>query len=145
MPVLAQDRMGNCKRCCMAKPGFTVDGTGLCMTDNLTGLMWVRTPDSALRTWATALTYANGLSICGYDDWRLPNVNELESLINVEQTNSAAWLNTQGFSNVQAGYWSVYLCRLSSPRMGCPYVRRQYGGLRKTITNYVWPVWGGTP
>jgi hypothetical protein len=58
-------------------PRFTVDGTGLCVTDNLTGLMWVRPPDSIFRTWANALTYANGLSLCGYDDWRLPNRKEL--------------------------------------------------------------------
>lgn len=37
-------------------------------------------------------------------------VNELESLMNVEQANTGAWLNTQGFSNVQSSwggsYWS---------------------------------------
>lgn len=88
-------------------PRFTVDGTGDCVTDNLTGLMWVKNPDSTLRNWASAMTYANNLTLCGYDDWRLPNVNELESLLNAEQANIATWLNTQGFSNVQAFYyWS---------------------------------------
>ncbi|MEK6545698.1 MAG: DUF1566 domain-containing protein, partial [Nitrospinota bacterium] len=79
-----------------------------CVTDNLTGLMWVKSPDSTTRTWADALTYANNLSLCGYSDWRLPNINELESLINAEQSNIASWLNTQGFSfNLQAlYYWS---------------------------------------
>ena len=91
-------------------PRFTV-GTGAeadCVTDNLTGLMWVKSPDSTTRTWADALTYANNLSLCGYSDWRLPNINELESLINAEQSNIASWLNTQGFSfNLQAlYYWS---------------------------------------
>ena len=88
-------------------PRFTVSADGYCITDDLTGLMWVRSPDSVTRTWQQALDYANGLSLCGYTDWRLPNVNELESLVNAEQSNSATWLNTQGFSNVQSYvYWS---------------------------------------
>ncbi len=86
---------------------FTVDSTGFCITDNLTGLMWVRNANSGIATWQNALAYANGLSICGYADWRLPNKKELRSLIHYEQANSATWLNGQGFSNVQANsYWS---------------------------------------
>ena len=88
-------------------PRFTVSTDGYCVTDNLTGLMWVRSPDSVTRTWQQALDYANGLSLCGYTDWRLPNVNELESMVNTEEPDSASWLNTQGFSNVQShNYWS---------------------------------------
>jgi hypothetical protein len=126
-------------------PRFTVDGTGLCVTDNLTGLMWVRTPDSATRTWANALTYANGLTLCGYTDWRLPNVNELESLVNAEQANTATWLNGQGFSNVQAlFYWSSSTYAYSTAGawgvgMGVGYV----GGYGKTGSYYVWPVRAG--
>jgi hypothetical protein len=33
-----------------SNPRFTVDGTGNCITDNLTGLMWVRNPDATTRT-----------------------------------------------------------------------------------------------
>ncbi len=57
-----------------------------------------------------ALTYANSLTIDVHSDWRLPNVTELESLINAEEADSAVWLNlpAQGFSSVQAGYyWSA--------------------------------------
>ena len=46
----------------------------------------------------------------GSIDWRLPNVNELESLVNAGETNTATWLNNQGFTNVQGNvndiYWS---------------------------------------
>ncbi|MFZ3065766.1 MAG: DUF1566 domain-containing protein [Nitrospirota bacterium] len=126
-------------------PRFTVDGTGLCVTDNLTGLMWVRTPDSVLRTWQAALDYANNLTLCGYSDWRLPNRKELRSLINYGQANTATWLNTQGFSNVQAYiYWS------SSTYAGNPtygwivsmWFGHVYGG-NKAVTLYVWPVRAG--
>ena len=50
------------------------------VTDNLTGLTWVRLPDNIHRTWGEALDYANDLSLCGYANWRLPNINELASM-----------------------------------------------------------------
>jgi hypothetical protein len=87
-------------------------GTGLeadCLTDNLTGLMWPKNgnlPGSA-KTWNDAIDYANGLTWCGYSDWRLPNVNELESLVNAHAPITASWLNTQGFVDVQPySHWS---------------------------------------
>jgi len=126
---------------------FTV-GTGTeagCVTDNLTGLMWVKSPDSTLRTWANALTYANGLSLCGYTDWRLPSVNELESLINAEEANTATWLNTQGFSDVQSdGYWSS---TTYAGVTGNVWAVNMWGGYvvagSKTGVDYVWPVRAG--
>jgi hypothetical protein len=88
-------------------PRFTVDGTGNCITDTLTGLMWIRNPDATARTWQQALDFANSLEGCGAADWRLPNVNELESLVNLDVANQAIFLNGQGFSGVQANsYWS---------------------------------------
>lgn len=129
-------------------PRFTI-GTGAeadCVTDNLTGLMWVKSPDSITRTWSDALTYANGLiSICGYDDWRLPNVNELESLVNAEQANTATWLTTQGFSNVQASfYWSS---TTFASLTGYAWVVSMFSGLvvnyYKVNNYYVWPVRAG--
>ena len=96
-------------------PRFTNNGNGT-LTDNLTGLVWLQ---NALcfsgRTGAQALNDANTLNSgeCGLSDgsvegdWRLPNVNELDSLVNAEQVSTAAWLNSQGFTNVLNGvYWS---------------------------------------
>ncbi len=128
-------------------PRFTA-GTGTeadCVTDNLTGLMWVKTPDSITRTWQQAIDYANGLSLCGYTDWRLPNVNELESLINAEQSNTATWLNTQGFSNVQSDdYWSS---TSYADGTGGAWVVNMWGGgvgsSYKSYYDYVWPVRSG--
>lgn len=87
-------------------PRFTDNGNGT-ITDNLTELMWEQAPSGTDVTWENALTYANGLELGGHSDWRLPNVNELESLINAGEADSAAWMNGQGFSGVQANlYWS---------------------------------------
>jgi len=97
-------------------PRFT-PGTGAeaeCMIDNLTGLMWPKSGNlpNGVKIWNDAIDYANNLTLCGHDDWRLPNINELESLENDSQSNSGIWLNTQGFTNVQSvesegvPYWS---------------------------------------
>ncbi|HTG01142.1 MAG TPA: DUF1566 domain-containing protein [Nitrospirota bacterium] len=96
---------------------FTSLGSGTMMQDNLTGLIWTadgNTPNSLVcsmdGTWQGALNYIaclNTTGYLGYTDWRLPNINELMSLIHAGQADTAAWLNTQGFSNVQGNfYWS---------------------------------------
>lgn len=95
-------------------PRFTDNGDGT-MIDNLTGLIWLKNANCfGTRTWAQALTDANALAsgTCGLTDgsqagdWRLPNRKELRSLIHYGETNTATWLNGQGFSSVQADiYW----------------------------------------
>ena len=89
-------------------PRFTDNGNGT-ITDNLTGLMWDQSGDTATGTknWTQALIDCMDLSLGGHDNWRLPNVGELESLINAAKVNPEVWLNDQGFNSVQAQrYWS---------------------------------------
>ncbi len=100
-------------------PRFTV-GTGdqaNCVTDNLTGLMWVRNPNSInggiWSNWQNAVFVIEnqvnvGAGICGYTDWSLPTINALNSLVNYSLTGSLAdWLTTQGFQSVPGNmYWS---------------------------------------
>jgi hypothetical protein len=128
-------------------PRFTV-GTGAtaaCVTDNLTGLMWVQAPSAAAATWANALTSVNNLMLCGLTDWRLPNVNEFESLVNSEVGNQTTFLNAQGFTGVQADlYWS------SSSYAGNPasawIVYMLDGSVfagSKANSAFVWPVRAG--
>ena len=130
-------------------PRFTVDGTGACVTDNLTGLMWTRNANlpAATQTWQQALDYANSLNLCGFSDWHLPNRKELRSLVNYSLANNATTLNTLGFNNVQARrYWS------SSSDAGSParawFVFMDDGSvsalnINKTDFFYVWPVRAG--
>ncbi len=92
------------------------DGT---VTDRLTGLVW--TPDGGVpgpaacrpgtaRTGQEALDHVRCLNenrYLGRSDWRLPNRNELASLVNRGEPDTAAWLNGAGFRNARAaGYWS---------------------------------------
>jgi hypothetical protein len=78
------------------------------ITDNLTGLMWARNGNLAgSMTWTNALTYANNLTLCGYSDWCMPNINEMLSLGHFGEADISAWLNSQGFTNVGTSfYWS---------------------------------------
>ena len=86
-------------------PRFTASGD--CLTDNLTGLMWMKNPDSIRRTWQQALEYANTLTLCGHSDWRMPNLRELRSLVNYGQKDNSVWLNSAGFSNILPHvYWA---------------------------------------
>jgi hypothetical protein len=57
-------------------------------------------------TWYTALAYANNLNLCGYTDWRLPNIIELKSVVNSEAANKSTYLNAQGFTVYGNPYWS---------------------------------------
>ncbi|MBN2434381.1 MAG: DUF1566 domain-containing protein [Spirochaetes bacterium] len=80
------------------------DGT---VIDNMTGLMWLQSPDSITRNWETAIAYCDDLNYAGHSDWRLPSINELETLKNYSQGVYINWLNSQGFTDIQLGfYWS---------------------------------------
>ncbi len=63
------------------------DGT---VTDEATGLMWAQSDDGVELDWADALAYANDSELGGYDDWRLPNVKELQSIVDYGRSPSAS-------------------------------------------------------
>lgn len=71
-----------------------VDNGDETITDNATGLMWMKNDDGNGMTWVEALSYAENYEFAGYSDWRLPDVKELQSLIDYSRapsvTNSAA-------------------------------------------------------
>lgn len=115
-----------------------------CVTDKLTGLMWVRVPTAVADTWANALNNANSLTLCGFSDWRLPNVYELESLRNSESATST-FLNAQGFSGVSAGvYWSSTSWPGNAVYAWAVYLDDGYVfTLVKTDSYYIWPVRAG--
>ena len=55
------------------------------VTDSATGLMWQKDYTTQSVGWRPALQYCADLTYAGYSDWRLPNKNELLSLINYEK------------------------------------------------------------
>ncbi len=69
---------------------FIVDSTGSNVYDSLTGLMWTKNAnDAGEKNWTNAIAYCEALDYGGFDDWRMPNRNELASLIDYSQINPA--------------------------------------------------------
>ena len=131
--------------------------TESCITDKLTGLMWPKNGNLFKKqmNWIEADAAVNDMDkneqataykLCGYDDWRLPTVTELKSLVNYGQRIPYGWFDwlndRQGFNNVQASFywsstshapatdnaWAVNLCYGNVPAVIKPYFY------------YVWPV-----
>jgi hypothetical protein len=53
------------------------------ITDKATGLMW-QINTNTTETWKDALLFCNNLSHAGFSDWRLPNKNELLSIVDYD-------------------------------------------------------------
>jgi hypothetical protein len=85
------------------EPRFTDNGDGT-VTDNLTRLMW--TKDANIfgpGNWDNAISNCNDFELVNYTDWRLPNVREMESLIDYGSFDPALPLG-HPFTGVD--YWS---------------------------------------
>jgi hypothetical protein len=78
---------------CTSIGRFTDNGDGT-VTDACTGLMWQKTPDPALMTWQGALQLCAGLVLAGHDDWRLPNLHELQSIVHFGAVAGQGFQNT---------------------------------------------------
>ncbi len=58
-----------------------VDNGDSTITDNATGLMWQQADDGTARDWEESLEYAENFELAGHDDWRLPSIKELQSIV----------------------------------------------------------------
>ena len=66
-----------------------VDNGDSTITDDATGLMWAQSDDGVELDWPDALAYAEDSELAGYDDWRLPTVKELQSIVDYTKSPSA--------------------------------------------------------
>lgn len=127
-------------------PRFTVpNGEPDCVFDHLTGLLWLLEANSGgSRNCHDAIDYCAGLSAGLHDDWRLPSVRELQSLLDYSQAGPALPAG-HPFANVQLStYWtattsgantnSAWLVELNSGTVNTSI---------KTNLCSVWPVCGG--
>lgn len=67
-----------------------VDNGDATITDNATGLMWSQDDSGEGLDWADALSYAENSGLAGYDDWRLPNVKEMQSIVDYSYSITAS-------------------------------------------------------
>lgn len=135
----------------VAWPGlrFSDHGNGT-VTDNMTGLMWSKNanPPGTYTTWQGALDYIktiNSQSYLGYSDWRLPNVDELESLVDLERVNLSLPVGHL-FTNVQSSwYWSSSTNAYRTYTAWYVYISSGFVGAGNKVNNlyYVWPVRSG--
>jgi len=118
------------------------------VTDQLTGLTWLQDAGAfAPATWAAAVAEVNAMG----GGWHLPNLNELESLVDVSASGPALPAG-HPFSNVSNGiYWSStsYFggeggsANAWSIRMGDGrYMNDTTSDVKATASNGVWPVKG---
>lgn len=152
-----------------ATPRFTnnTDGT---VTDNATGLIWLRNAFCAaeVNDWETALSYVVELNASGamngndcgdtssggsnQNDWRLPNIKELQSLLNYGNHGSPYITNTLGsgqlsegdpFSNLKVddAYWSsTTYGNILDDAMRVNYDDGTLDGTSKNALLHIWAV-----
>ncbi len=159
---------------------FTVNSNGT-VTDGLTSLTWSRhanAPSRALPNaplnacpnaetkmiWLDALDFIkclNAKNHAGFNDWRLPNLNELESMVNADVADTSAWLNDNGFgfgaglpkTQVQPSqYWTStsdasdvdvpVISAASAWNMDLVKGDFPFSDLKNGVTRGVWPVRG---
>ncbi|MBN2414718.1 DUF1566 domain-containing protein [bacterium] len=83
-------------------PAYRDNGDGT-VTDLVTGLMWQKSPDRTGEglitaadkvSFSEAMAEADDVTLAGYDDWRLPSIKELYSLIVFSGLDPSGWNST---------------------------------------------------
>lgn len=81
-----------------------VDKGDWTIVDASTGLMWQKL-EGGKRSWEEAILFCEKLTLADHDDWRLPDINELVSL--VDRTRHDPAVDRQFFPDVASSvYWS---------------------------------------
>jgi hypothetical protein len=122
------------------QPGYSISSDGLTVHDHVTGLVWTKSPDldrdgdidiDDKLSFSDAQSYPeilNAQNFGGYNDWRLPTIKELYSLMNFTGTdpsgpeiiNLIPYIDTNTFDfgygdtqagerNIDAQFWSSTL------------------------------------
>jgi hypothetical protein len=76
------------------------DGT---VADTATGLIWQQADDGLDKNWQEALFYCETLDFAGKTDWRLPDIRELQSIVDDTLYNPAI---NPVFNCLGGAYWS---------------------------------------
>ena len=78
--------------------------SGNIVTNNHSQLQWQDDAIGSTKTWREAIDYCEALSLDGLAGWRVPNINELKSIISKQTYAPAA---VSAFTNIGSDqYWS---------------------------------------
>ena len=132
IPCAGTGEDGELQKGVAVSPRFVYNGDGT-VTDKLTGLVWLREGNCNTffagdatgqnsRPWSAALAAADQLAAgyCGLtdgsvaEDWRLPNLRELQSLIDFSQVNPALPPSHPFLNTVSSYYWSSTTLAIST-------------------------------
>jgi hypothetical protein len=131
---------------------FVDNGDGT-VTDHATGLMWVKDPQNgpgspfdATMDWDDAIDNCLALSYAGHTDWRLPNINELCSIIDFENASMKVW-SPLVLADGSYYYWSATTDATWSPYAWYVWwdfldVHIYFWGAKSSLY-WAWPVRGG--
>lgn len=128
---------------------FSMINFGQGWKDYLTGLIWQSTVSNTNRDWEDSISYCENLvtGILGftYTDWRLPNINEMLSLIDRGEINPALPDGHPFGSPPNFPYWTSTAYAVGSPSLIAWIVEMANGTVRtedKDFSYYAWCVRG---
>ena len=126
------------------EPRFSVQGA--IVLDKLTGLFWLQNADISSKemNWAEALDFVKKLNLDISENsfqWRLPTLNELETLVDCSQHNPALPIN-HPFVNVRDVYWTSTTSLFDPAWAWALYFNKGATGVgfKKQKIFYIWPV-----
>ncbi len=96
-------------------------GVNATVEDTLTGLIWEQTVGGTSVTWSASVTvgsaqaYCQSLTKSGHSDWRVPNIVELQSLVDYTIGNPGITINATAFPSTPSNYFWASLIYVPSP------------------------------
>jgi hypothetical protein len=115
------------------------------VTDKYTGLMWQKTPSEYGLNWEQALHYSENLSLGGFQDWRLPNIKELLSIVDFSRIRPA--INTDFFNHPSPDttiserfFWSSTTTFVAKEAYGINFYNGDFSAKNKTYGNILFYV-----
>ncbi len=112
-----QDCSGEDLSCPVGSDTYTDNGNGT-VTDTVTDLIWQQDGSDSTRNWQLSIESCRSLTLGGSSAWRLPNLDELVSLVDTSvspkidpiftgtNTSDIYWSSTPGVDNAD-GAWGV--------------------------------------
>jgi hypothetical protein len=128
-------------------PRFTDHGDST-VTDNLTGLIW--TKDATIGStypWNDALDLVssyNSLSYAGYNDWRMPNAREIQTLLDYGQQSPALPIGhpfEQVGGPTDAAFWTSTTSPYNTADAFVCTVNKDHQLLARSKTGYAYRLW----